>query len=76
MLTVLTELRNTIHAVPLDPLAVVKGRAPMLNDLLQAVSAASFPDAPAAPSEDFWARFPGDPAQVYRWQIGLSSHSA
>ena len=26
VLTVLTELRNTIHAVPLDPLAVVKGR--------------------------------------------------
>ncbi len=130
VLTVLTELRNTIHAVPLDPLAVVKGRVPvetriglpadrgdamlasidrlggrnawgvqttsgrhhadpgelldhliervtpMLNDLLQAMSAANFSDAPAAPSEDFWARFPGDPAQVYRWQIGLSSYSA
>ncbi len=131
VLTVLTELRNTIHAVPLDPLAVVKGRvpvetriglpadrgdavlasidrlggrnawdiqthtsgrhhadpgelldhliervAPMLNDLLQAMSAASWPDAPATPGEDFWDRFPGDPAQMYRWQIGLSSHSA
>jgi hypothetical protein len=45
----------------------------MLDDLLRAMSAASFPDAPAAPGEDFWARFPGDPAQVYRWQIDLSS---
>lgn len=126
-LTVLAELRNTIHAVPLDPLAIVKGRVPvetriglpadrgdamlasidrlggrstwgvqshasgrhhadpgelldrliervtsMLDDLLRAMSAASFPDAPAAPGEDFWARFPGDPGQVYRWQIDLS----
>ena len=33
----------------------------MLDDLLRAMSAASFPDAPAAPGEDFWGSFPWRP---------------
>lgn len=65
------------HADPGELLDhLIERVAPMLNDLLQAMSAASWPDAPATPGEDFWDRFPGDPAQMYRWQIGLSSHSA